>query len=308
MMYKYRISVFTPTYNRAYRLESLYRSLCRQKFADFEWLVVDDGSTDDTEDLVYKWRKEAHFRIQYYKTENGGKHRAINYGLDRADGELFFTVDSDDELTEDALEKIDEWFKSIKQKINICGIAANRGTTRKTTPNSYFKSSYLDKTWLEVYSYQEDGKLVLSGERAIVFYTDFHKKYYFPEFSGENFLTEAVIYNRIAHDGYKLRFYNDIIWIFEYRDDGLTKAGNSIFLNNPQGYGLWLREKAKFQKYSVVQLLKMYYAFTCELEELYDSSKIAHCIGAPKVLIDFLKKLHKIYRFIKETFLHLRKD
>ena len=110
-----RITVFTPTYNRAYIISNLYNSLCRQTFKDFEWLIVDDGSTDNTEELVNKWINDANsgFSIRYFKKENGGKPSAINYGVDCAEGELFFTVDSDDYLTDDALEKIDRWEREL---------------------------------------------------------------------------------------------------------------------------------------------------------------------------------------------------
>ena len=97
MAYQYKVTVFTPTYNRAYIIENLYRSLQRQTCMEFEWLVVDDGSSDGTEALFEKWVKEENpFPIRYHKKENGGKCRAINRGLEMADGELFFTVDSDD--------------------------------------------------------------------------------------------------------------------------------------------------------------------------------------------------------------------
>ena len=298
-MYSHRITVFTPTYNRAYILEELYTSLKKQKFLDFEWLIVDDGSTDNTELLVQKWKKESNFEIRYFKTSNGGKHRAINYGLSLANGELFFTMDSDDTLTEDALFKIDNWFKALNAAEGFCGISANKGYSAANTTNHLFNDSHLDKTWLETYLYEEKGALVLRGERAIVFYTDFHKKYRYPEFDGENFMTEAVVYNRMAHDGYKMRFFNDIIWIFEYRDDGLTKAGNTLFLNNPRGYGLWLREKAEFENRSSVYKLRMFYTFSCDLKDKYDAKIIAECIGTKPVVIKCMLALHKAVRFIK---------
>ncbi|MBQ7385547.1 MAG: glycosyltransferase family 2 protein [Ruminococcus sp.] len=84
-MYKRRITVFTPTYNRAYIISNLYNSIKKQTFKNFEWLVVDDGSTDNTEDLFKKWQHEDNdFVIRYYKTVNGGKHRAINRALNLA--------------------------------------------------------------------------------------------------------------------------------------------------------------------------------------------------------------------------------
>lgn len=299
MMYKHRITVFTPTYNRAYIIEKLYNSLCKQNFIDFEWLVVDDGSIDETEKLIQNWIFEAKFPILYYKTENGGKHRAINYGLDKANGELFFTMDSDDELTPDALEKVDKWFRSIEGENDICGIVANKGITVDFTPNYIFSSSFLDKTWIDTYTYQENGRLALSGERAIILYTDFHKKYPFPEFQGEKFITEAVVYNRIAHDGFKLRFYNDIIWIYEYQADGLTVAGGFNFIKNPMGYGLWIKEKVNFCQYTFLDRLVIYYHFMCDLIYTYDLNKIAKCLGVNILLVYILYGVHLVRKSIR---------
>lgn len=294
-----KITVFTPTYNRAYIIENLYRSLQRQTCIDFEWLVVDDGSTDETEKLFERWKKESNnFLIRYYKKANGGKCRAINYALDLAEGELFFTVDSDDYLTDDALEKVDTWFRGLNDD-KIVGVVANRGFTAQDTINYLFEEEYLDKSLLDIYSFKREGKQVFDGERAFIFYTDFHRRYKYPEFDGENFMTEAVVWNRMAHDGYKVRFYNDIIWVFEYKDDGLTKAGNAVFLNNPHGYGLWLREKAEFEGAGLIWKLKLYYTFTCELSDKYKMDTISECIGASKVTIWFCWIMHRIIRKMK---------
>lgn len=294
-----KITVFTPTYNRAYIIANLYHSLQRQTFVDFEWLVIDDGSSDNTELLFQKWISEDNkFPVRYYKQKNGGKCRAINRALDLAKGELFFTVDSDDYLTDDALEKVVCWFQQIKNQKDIVGIVANRGYSVKETENYLFNEQYLDRTLLDRYSFCRDGHKVFDGERAYVFYTEFHKKYKYPEFPDENFMTEAVVWNRMAHDGYKMRFYNDIIWIYEYKDDGLTKAGSSVFLNNPRGYGLWLKEKAEFENVSYKEKLKMYYTFTCDLSGKYDKKTIAECIGAPVWLISAFHAIHKLIQFL----------
>lgn len=297
-----KITVFTPTYNRAYIIENLYRSLQRQTCRDFEWLVVDDGSSDNTEAVFTAWLKEDNdFPIRYYKKENGGKCRAINYALDLARGELFFTVDSDDYLTDDALEKIVDWFAQLDPQGEVQGIVANRGFSPKQTVNYLFEEPYLDKSLLDIYTFSRNGHQVFDGERAFVFYTDFHKRYKYPEFSGEKFMTEAVVYNRMAHDGYKMRFYNDIIWIFAYLEDGLTRSGSAVFLNNPRGYGLWLREKAEFMGAGLVDKLKMYYTFTCDLSTRLSNREIAACIGAPRLLIETISIGRKIRnRFCKK--------
>lgn len=290
-----KITVFTPTYNRGYIIENLYKSLKRQTFKYFEWLVVDDGSTDNTKELFEKWKKENNsFNIRYYKKDNGGKHRAINYALDMAKGELFFTVDSDDYLTEDALEKINKWENELDKSKKFAGIVANIGYEEEKTINNLFEEKYLDLDLLQRYRYSENNKKVLDGERAYIFYTDTHRLYKYPEFDGENFMTEAVVWNRMANDGYIMRYFNDIIWIFEYLEDGLTRTGNKLFLQNPRGYGLWLKEKAFFEKQSLYKRIKLYYNFYCELSGLYDIEHISDAIGVCKYNIQIISLIKKV--------------
>lgn len=283
-----KITVFTPTYNRAYIINNLYNSLVAQSYRDFEWLVVDDGSTDATEELFKKWKNECRdFPIRYYKTENGGKCRAINTALKLAKGELFFTVDSDDYLTDDALQKIANWEKQLPKDECFCGVAGNLGIAKDITNNTIFENEYFDGSFFDRY-----GKI--DGERAIVIYTDIHRKYLYPEFTNEKFMTEAVVWNRMAHDGYRMRFFNDIIWIYEYKEDGLTKAGNRLFINNPYGYGLWLKEKILFTNCTIIQLLKLYYSFTCELSPYHDYKTIATAIGTNRFMIVCMRIIYRM--------------
>lgn len=288
-----RITVFTPTYNRGYILDQLYHSLQRQTFRGFEWLIVDDGSTDDTEALVQSWMRDGNdFPIRYYKQENGGKCRAINRALDLAEGELFFTVDSDDYLTDDALEKIMKWVGSLSDDVPYCGVAGNCGNDMGETDNPLFEGEYYDGCHLDCYK-------SLKGEKAVVYFTAVNKEYKFPVFEGETFMTEAITANRMAHDGYKMRFYNDVIWIYEFLDDGLTKAGYSLFLKNPRGYGLWLREKAEFLGWSRMGFLRMYYSFTCDLSPYYNVHTIAECIGAPAGVIALCRAVHRFRQMLR---------
>ena len=290
-----KITVFTPTYNRGYIIENLYKSLQRQSFVDFEWLVVDDGSNDNTEELFNKWIKEDNnFKIRYYKKENGGKHRAINYALDKAKGELFFTVDSDDYLTDDALEKINKWELGLDKEKKFAGIVANIGFENNKTINNFFKEEYLDLDLLQRYTYMEDGKKVLDGERAYIFYTEIHKLYKYPEIKGEKFMTEAVVWNRMANDGYLVRYFNDIIWIFEYLEDVLTKSGNKLFLNNHIGYILWLKEKAIFQHKNKIDMFKLYYSFYCELHDLYSLEDIRQWLKISKIYMYIICVINKL--------------
>jgi len=288
------ITVFTPTYNRAYIIENLYRSLQRQTCTEFEWLVVDDGSADDTENLFQKWMAENNpFPIRYYKKENGGKCRAINYGLELAEGRLFFNVDSDDYLTEDAIEKILTWEAQLPKDQKFCAVAGNLGTAPGVTPNTPVAGDYYDGNAFDRYG-------IIDGERALAFYTDIHRQYLYPDCPGEKFMTEAVTWNRMAADGYRIRYFNDIIWIYEYKNDGLTNAGYRLFLENPQGTGIFFREKAKFLQYSPVAVLKMWYGFSTDARTRCSRDQIAEYIAMPRWLVDPMLWLHSAVQIIKK--------
>lgn len=294
MEFSYPVTVFTPTYNRAYILGDLYHSLQRQTCMDFEWLIVDDGSADDTKALVASWQGEENpFPIRYVYQENGGKCRAINRGLKEADGRLFFTVDSDDYLTDDAIEKVIRWDGELPADGHFCGYVGNRGITPTQTPNRLFPGGYLDGTALDRYDQ-------VDGERAFVFYTEVHRKYLYPEFPGEKFLTEAVTWDLMAHDGYKMRFYNDIIWIWEYKDDGLTRAGYRVFLENPQGTGLFFRQKAEFLHYSLWNKLTLWYGYATDAMDRCTDEQIASYIGMPKALVSPCRWLHGLVQILKK--------
>ncbi|MDB4734241.1 glycosyltransferase family 2 protein [Akkermansiaceae bacterium] len=298
--FQYRITVFTPTYNRSDLITNLYQSLQRQTFRDFEWLVVDDGSTDDTEQLIKSWIDlEGDFPIRYIKQANGGKCRAINQGLKLLKGELFINVDSDDYLTDDALEKIDFWVRDLPENEGFCGVVGNLGTSLTETPNTPVKAPYREASLLE--RYPEYSGNPIDGERAFVFYSKIRKDYPYPEFDGENFVTPAVAWNRMAHDGFKVRVFNDIIWVYEFQEGGLTLSGNRRFLDNPQGHGLWLREKARFCGYSLKKRLLMYYNFYCDfsLSGICTMSESARYIGAPLFLIWTAAIVHKARKIQK---------
>lgn len=242
-----RITVFTPTYNRGYIIKKLYRSLQRQTFRDFEWIVIDDGSTDNTQELFEGFMMESNdFPIRYEKVENGGKHRAINRGVKMAQGEMFYIVDSDDYLPDRALEIVDKYENSIpkNEKDRFCGVCGKRGHPDGTELGLSFSGEILDITVLERPAHG------ILGDKAEVYYTGMMKQYVFPEFPGENFLTECIVWDRMGADGYKIRFFNTVVLICDYLEDGLTAQGMRLFESNPKGYALYLRQSAQFGKIS----------------------------------------------------------
>lgn len=215
------ITIMTPTYNRAYILHKAYRSLKKQTSFDFEWIIIDDGSSDNTEELANQWMRECtDFDIIYYKQSNGGKHRAINRAVQMARYEWFLILDSDDELTENAVESIHVWIADVSGCGDIVGVAGLRGTSDHVI-GERLKREYIDATNLERKKYG------LLGDKAEIYKTKILKQYPFPEFEGENFLRESAVWDRIAKDGLKLRWYNDIVYLCEYIEDGLTKNTNT---------------------------------------------------------------------------------
>ena len=229
------ITIFTPTYNRKVLIERLYQSLLQQTQKNFEWVVVDDGSTDNTEkyfsDLLIKQQP---FPIRYIKQENGGKHRAINNGVRNAAGELFFIVDSDDYLTENAIEKINQWVATLDNSHKWAGISGLKGFSKDSIVGQHSVFSYIDA------KNSERRKCNLLGDKAEVYFTDVLKQHPFPEIPGEKFISEEIIWNAIARDDYYLRWFNEIIYICDYLEGGLTKD-NAKDKKNPQGRLLWAK-------------------------------------------------------------------
>ncbi len=229
------ITVFTPTYNRKDLIDRLYQSLLQQTQKNFEWLVVDDGSSDDTENFFVKLSSMEHpFPIRYIKQNNGGKHRAINNGVNNALGKLFFIVDSDDYLTENAIEKINQWITTLDNSHKWAGISGLRGFSKNSVVGQHSDFSYIDA------KNNERRKYNLLGDKAEVYFTDVLKQHPFPEIPGENFISEEIVWNAIARDGYYLRWFNEIIYICDYLEGGLTKD-NDKDKSNPQGRLLWAK-------------------------------------------------------------------
>lgn len=230
------ITIFTPTYNRAYILENLYNSLKLQTCKSFTWLIVDDGSTDNTSELVNKWIKENIIEIQYYKQSNQGKSMAHNQGVLLTQTELFTCVDSDDFLSENAVEIILKKWKSIKNNNDIIGILAFKGRmdgTSVTTLKSNIKLSKLAE------AYRKHG---LRGDTMLIYRTNIISKYKFPNFENEKFVPEAYLYDCLDQEGV-LYILSEILYYCEYLEDGYTKNIARLLLNNPKGYLAYINQR-----------------------------------------------------------------
>lgn len=282
------VTVFTPIYNRAYLIGRLYHSLLKQTDFHFEWLIVDDGSTDDVALIVHQWiEKTPEFEIRFYQQKNGGKHRAVNKGVQLAKGEAFFIVDSDDYITEDAVEVIRKWWKTISKDNEFAGVSGLRRVKNgKIVGGVPAFEAYIDATNLE------REKHGLLGDKAEVYKTSALKKYPFPEFEGENFLTEAVVWDRIAYTGLKIRWFNKALIICDYRKDGLSSQGKEIFIKNPEGWGLYIYQKSIFYQLSDADKNKEYFEYYITLKDRISSEKIQKNLKLNKKRITEIKQLY----------------
>ncbi len=222
------LTILTPTYNRANEIQHLYQSLKTQRDKAFSWIIIDDGSTDNTESVVKAIRQEADFRVEYYKKENGGKHTALNYGFEKVGSLLTFIVDSDDVLTPDAVASI----KKLKNKIfdnNLAGAAFLRGYDTNHCIGDRFPKNLGILNDIDVrFRYK------VKGDKAEVWRTDILKKYRFPVFDGEIFQGENYVWWQIALE-YDMLYVNQIIYITEYLEGGLTRSGRIVRIKNFNG-------------------------------------------------------------------------
>lgn len=222
------ITVLTPTYNRSTYLKRLFQSLCRQTRKDFKWLIIDDGSQDETEQMINSFTIDADFKINYVKKENGGKHTALNIGFKIVDTYLTFIVDSDDILTDDAIESIYSVIHMIRKK-DLCGVSFLRGYDETTCIGDRFPEDGVVDNDISVRL-----KHNVSGDKAEVWRTDILHQYQFPVFKNEYFQGENYVWWQIARK-YNMLYSNKIIYITEYLDAGLTKSGRAMRLKNPLG-------------------------------------------------------------------------
>ena len=252
-----KFTIFTPTFNRKELLEKLYKSLQKQTFKDFEWLIVDDGSADGTKEKVEEFLSEKKLDIKYYFKENGGKQRAYNFATDKANGEIFICLDSDDEYVENGLETILKYWKKYEKNNNIAGMGYLSTYPNREVIGSSFPEKEMISTQFDIYN-----KYGVKGDKGLMFRTEIIKKYKFPVFDDEKFITEAVVYNRIC-EKYKMVYVNEKIEIKEYQEDGLTAKYNNLLLRNPKGQALYHNE-INFQNLTFKQKIlnnAIYYKF-----------------------------------------------
>ncbi len=242
------ITIVTPTYNRALHLSKLYGSLVEQHEQNFIWLIIDDGSVDNTHEVVNEYIKNGVIPIKYHRKENGGKHTALNLAIEKTNTELFFIVDSDDYLTSTATAVIQsDW--ELNRSENLCGISYLRGYSEKRAIGDKFPQNGMIDYFAEVRVNQH-----IRGDKAEVWATKYLKNFRFPVFQGEKFLVESYLWLQISNLAPML-FVNKIIYVTEYLMGGLTRSGRKLRIACPQG-GMSFSLLAMATEYNYKERLK----------------------------------------------------
>ena len=255
-----RLTIFTPTYNRAYILPKLYDSLCEQTCQDFEWLIVDDGSTDHTKELVDNWQQECKVCIRYIYQENSGKMMAHNKAVQESAGELFMCIDSDDCLcsdmvVEDTLSYWQQQMAIVDNPMSICGLIGYKkiGKKEQTFPQD-MQIAHLSELF-------ENG---FCGETTLLFRRVILAKFPFPYFEGEKFVTDVYVYDQID------RIYNFLLYPYymqncEYQIGGYSNNYMKLLFNNPKGFRAYHNQCVKFRKKGYLKSVICYIALSIRI-------------------------------------------
>lgn len=235
------ITILTPTYNRAYTLNRLYNSLCAQTNKRFEWLIIDDGSTDNTANLVEAMQQDAKIAIQYHRQTNSGKHVAVNEGVKLSDRDWVFIVDSDDMLTKNAINIIIDAINHYSEKKHIVGLC--------------FRKAYFNNKMIGVEIAEDilnisptEASQLFQGDLAYIFTKQALINNPFPVIDNEKFVPELYVWNKIADRGSILFFPKKIVYLAEYLADGYTQNFKNNLRKNPQGFKLFYQDQLKREK------------------------------------------------------------
>lgn len=235
------LTVFTPAYNRGYIIHKCYESLCRQTSKDFVWLVVDDGSTDNTAELVKEWQKQDNgFEIKYIYKENGGMHTAHNTAYENIDTELNVCIDSDDYMPDDAVEKIISfWRENGSDK--FAGIIA---LDVYESDGKVIGTVLPNKKSTTLMGYYRNGG---SGDKKLIYRTDvINSTPPYPVFEGEKYVGLAYKYH-IVDETKELLIMNEPVCIVDYQEDGSSFSMWKQYYKNPKGFAFFRKSEMKYQ-------------------------------------------------------------
>lgn len=243
---KQLLTVFTPSYNRAYTLHKCYESLKRQSCKDFKWLIIDDGSTDNTNELVEKWKSENNdFEITYIYQKNQGMHGAHNTAYENIDTELNVCIDSDDYMPDDGVKRIKEKWEKVKHNKKIAGLIGLDSYENGDIIGEKFPDKLKKSTLFEI-----NNKYKIPGDKKLAYRSELTKKFPYPIFADEKYVGLAYKYYKLDEE-YELATINEVLCVVEYLEDGSSKNMLKQYKRNPKGFAFYRIENIKNSKASL---------------------------------------------------------
>lgn len=243
------LTVFTPTFNRAYTLHKCYESLKRQTSNDFVWLIIDDGSSDNTKEIVDKWIRENKVEIRYHYQKNQGMHGAHNTAYELIDTEINTCIDSDDYMTDDAVENIVDFWNKNRNR-GLAGFVALDAYDNGQVIGTKLPSNISETTYFDIYN-----TLGVKGDKKFIYRSDLTKLYPYPIFEGEKYVSLAYKYAKLDDD-YKLGIMNEVVCIVQYMEDGSSLNMFKQYRRNPKGFAFIRIENMKNPRISSINKFK----------------------------------------------------
>ncbi len=294
---KVKISILTPTYNRGSLLNKLYNSIVENKTneIEIEWLIMDDGSTDNTKEIVHNFIKKDKIDIKYFKQENTGKMQALNNLVKHASKDLIIECDSDDYFTDNAFSLIAKNCQEIDEKTYaLCYLKSDQNNTNM---GNLFKKK--QTTMFDLYFKQ--GEI---GEKALVFNSKIRKQYKHELENNEKFVTEARMYHKMDKQ-YEIKCFNEPIMICEYKKDGYSKNLLKVFKDNPFGYYKYFYEMFDMPLngiyfYKRLYIIKHYILFSVLTNNIKTLLKIRGIINKLLIILLYIPAKIKINRLFSD--------
>jgi glycosyltransferase involved in cell wall biosynthesis len=307
---KYTFTVFIPTFNRAHTLGRALQSIQDQTFTDLEVIIIDDGSWDNTRNLVREWQERVRFPIQYHWQKNQGKHMAHNNALNYATGFFFVLLDSDDMLHPRALERLKYHWDAIpnKEKEMFAGVEGLCVDSQGNVSGDKYPSDIMDADYLEIAN-----KYNVTGEKKNAIRTQILRQFPYPHFEGERHMRDDLIWKRISMR-YKFRYINEPVEIIEYQPDGLSADVFSLRMRNLRGFRFYFLEEINTYLFLTRRYLRfryhtkfVRYSLHCKVGFLQQyrevHSKFFWLLSIPRGIIGWLEDKARIrWRKRKGTF------
>jgi glycosyltransferase involved in cell wall biosynthesis len=227
------LTICTPTFNRGYTLTRLYNSLISQSINDFEWVIIDDGSTDNTKELIQKWMKDRKININYHYQENYGKHVALNKGIEKANGKVFTCLDSDDWYCKDTVEKIKHYWSNVELDENLVGIITLDCFESGEIIGTEFPNDLMKTNWIDL-----QFKYKVKGDKDYYFNKEVLLDYKFPEIEGNKHMPPSYQYFMLS-EKYNFLLINEPTKYVEYMEDGISRNKLNKYIIAPDNFAYY---------------------------------------------------------------------